>query len=384
MVNEAILDRRPDQTDDSAMTGPQDVAANANISGDLHAQVDHARALDERGRHDEALALLRRAADAGNAPAALLLGVRLFTGRAAPKAPAEGVRFIAAAAAGGDAEAIGYMAAFAAEGRYVPQDWAAAFDHLQDGAERGDERCRTQLAHLTSDAAARAAIGAGAQDDGVWARARAGIDLGALLPTPSAKELSKAPRIRIFENFLSDDLCDWMVEQAHDKLTVAPIYDDASGGPLSSERRSNTNCVFHPIEGDVIQALVRARIAAVAGPSPACMEPLTVLHYEVGQEFRRHVDFLDPALPGLADDLALNGQRIATFLIYLNDGFEGAETEFPVMALRWKGRKGDAILFYNVEPSGAVDRRTMHAGRPPTQGEKWLLSQFIREKPQPL
>jgi hypothetical protein len=215
-----------------------------------------------------------------------------------------------------------------------------------------------------------------------WAKARADIDLEPWLRAPAVKELSRAPRIAIIERFLTPEVCAWMIETSRDKLTDAPIYDDGTGGPLKSERRSNTNCVFHPIEGDVIHALVRARMGVVANVSPRAMEPLSVLHYDVGQEFRRHVDFLDPNLPGLAQDLAEKGQRVATFLTYLNEDFDGAETEFPVLALRWKGRIGDAILFRNVDPSGAPDRRTLHAGRPPTRGEKWLLSQFIRDKVQ--
>jgi hypothetical protein len=51
---------------------------------------------------------------------------------------------------------------------------------------------------------------------------------------------------------------------------------------------------------------------------------------------------------------------------------------------RYRGRKGDAIFFWNVDPSGAPDKRTYHAGLAPTRGEKWLLSQWIRERaPQP-
>jgi hypothetical protein len=111
------------------------------------------------------------------------------------------------------------------------------------------------------------------------------------------------------------------------------------------------------------------------------MEDMGVLHYEVGQEFVRHVDYLNPDLPAYAQVIAERGQRVATFLTYLNDDFDGAETEFPALALRYRGRCGDAILFWNVDQNGGIDRRTLHAGLPPTRGRKWLLSQFLREKP---
>ena len=374
MVNEPILDPGAHRPDQCCVTEIAELRSAAE-GGDLRAQFALARALDGEGRHDEALDWLGRAGDAGDAESALLLGVRLFTGRAASKSLTDGVARIVRAAECGSAEACGYLAAFAAEGMSLPQDWNAALDWLAAGAERGDTRCRAQLRLL-------APIADGDTTPHAWAEARAGIDLELWLRTPPVKELSRAPRIVIVESFLTPEVCAWMIETARDKLTDAPIYDDVSGGALKSERRSNTQCVFHPIEGDVIHALVRARMGKVAGASPLVMEPLSVLHYEVGQEFRRHVDFINPDHPGFAQDLAEKGQRSATFLTYLSEDFDGAETEFPVLALRWKGRTGDAILFHNVEPTGAPDRRTLHAGRSPTRGEKWLLSQFIRDKVQ--
>jgi prolyl 4-hydroxylase len=110
------------------------------------------------------------------------------------------------------------------------------------------------------------------------------------------------------------------------------------------------------------------------------LEMTAVLHYAPGQEFVPHFDFLDTDVPAYARDIAARGQRAATFLIYLNDDYEGGETEFPKLDWRCKGRKGDAILFWNLTPEGAPDERMLHAGLPPTKGEKWLLSQWLRQK----
>jgi hypothetical protein len=37
-------------------------------------------------------------------------------------------------------------------------------------------------------------------------------------------------------------------------------------------------------------------------------------------------------------------------------------------------------MFANVDLVGNPDRSTLHAGLTPTQGEKWLLSQWIRDR----
>jgi hypothetical protein len=71
---------------------------------------------------------------------------------------------------------------------------------------------------------------------------------------------------------------------------------------------------------------------------------------------------------------------VATFLIYLNDAFDGGETEFPKLGLKHRGRAGSALYFANLGADGAGDPRTLHAGRAPVRGEKWLFSQWVRNR----
>ncbi|MEI9965650.1 MAG: hypothetical protein WDM92_14240 [Caulobacteraceae bacterium] len=61
-------------------------------------------------------------------------------------------------------------------------------------------------------------------------------------------------------------------------------------------------------------------------------------------------------------------------LVYLNEGYEGGATEFPLLGLGHRARGGDALLFVSADAAGTPDPRTVHAGRAPTSGEKWLLS----------
>jgi len=53
-----------------------------------------------------------------------------------------------------------------------------------------------------------------------------------------------------------------------------------------------------------------------------------------------------------------------------------------VLRKAWKGRKGAALFFWNLDASGAIERRVLHEGTPITRGEKWIISQFIG-KPSP-
>ena len=89
----------------------------------------------------------------------------------------------------------------------------------------------------------------------------------------------------------------------------------------------------------------------------------------------------DFSLASLGEGLPFDRVLCAGVLIYLNDDCEGGDTEFPQLGIRHRGAAGDALIFFSADASGRPDPRTVHAGRPPTAGEKWVLSQFVRNRP---
>ena len=72
----------------------------------------------------------------------------------------------------------------------------------------------------------------------------------------------------------------------------------------------------------------------------------------------------------LRQEVAAKGERIVTFLLYLNDDDDDGRTEFVNLGIAHKGRRGEGLFFVNALENGLPDRRTLHAGRPPTRGEK--------------
>jgi hypothetical protein len=158
------------------------------------------------------------------------------------------------------------------------------------------------------------------------------------------------------------------------------VWDELSGRGIVDPYRSSSAVELRLTEMDVVLAVLRARISAATGLPEAIFEVPQVIHYTVGQEFKPHHDYLDPQKEGVAADIAHRGQRIGTFLIYLNADFDGGETAFPRARFSYRGRAGDALFFANVLPDGRPDPLTIHAGRPPTRGEKWVFSQWIRDR----
>ena len=70
-----------------------------------------------------------------------------------------------------------------------------------------------------------------------------------------------------------------------------------------------------------------------------------------------------------------------TMLVYLNDDFEGGETAFPELRITIRPKRGEGLLFRNVDPQGRPDPLLLHAGVPVRSGVKLLASRWIRERP---
>jgi hypothetical protein len=318
---------------------------------------------------------LRRRATDGDTEAALRLGGRLLVGDGGVFAPDEGADWVGRAARQGSAAASCLLATLAAAGIGRPQSWSEALDHLARAAALGDVRARGQLAVL----APAAGDGGG---EAAWDRRARDIDLEAWLAPAPRQALCEAPRVRTVERLIAPAVCDWLVEAARGRLARATMYNPVSGRDEPHPRRTNSAFLFDVLKADVVVALVRARAAATVKIPLFCFEPTQVFHYATGQEIGPHFDYLEHrtmTVYGTAEPY--DGQRIATFLIYLNDDFEGGETVFPKVDVRFKGAKGDAIFFANVDPEGRPDPLSLHAGAPPRRGEKWIISQWIHNRP---
>ena len=349
--------------------------------GDVRAQVELATCLDGHGRHEESLNWLSRAAKAGDAEALTLLGLRLLLGRDAPHLPKDGAGLLLDAAERGDARAAATVSVLAGGGFYGPQTWPAALDYLQRSAELGGASARAQLRILTGDPALAAKAAAKPPDD-LWRRLRQGVDIAAWTgPPPAARTLNRFPLIRACQGLTTKAACDWVIQQARPRLERALVQDPETGLTIMGETRTNRVANFTLADASLLFLLLQARIAAAAGLPMEMMEAFAVLHYAPGEEASEHLDYLDPAVPAYADAIARYGQRVATCLVYLNDDYDGGETAFPELGIRHKGRMGDALIFHSVDAAGTPDPRSLHAGRPPTSGEKWVLSQFIRDRP---
>jgi hypothetical protein len=305
-------------------------------------------------------AALRAQAAAGDAKAQLRLSHLMLSGRARLISADEPMRLLEAACAQKLGDALLYHAALAVRGTGRARDFEAATRFLSDAAAAGDTRAKGQLMAL-----------GGKIDRDVW-----------LAPVQMVQH-HDAPRAFTIENFIPKSACAWLIKNARKNLQRAPTQSAAlNGAMVLDSSRSNSLAPTNILHPDVVLQLANLRIAAAIREPLEHQEPTNILHYARGQEYARHFDFIRPEEEaGFAHELRTIGQRVVTFLIYLNDDYEGGETEFPFLSWRFKGKTGDALVWWNLSAAGEREPLSLHAGLPVTKGEKWLFSKWVRQRP---
>lgn len=182
------------------------------------------------------------------------------------------------------------------------------------------------------------------------------------------KIISEDPYVALYPGLFSPAECKYLAVLAAPWLESARVTYEGGSAQLENVRDADSSAISHLTEDLVVQRINRC-IAAATGTETEWGEPLNVLRYHPGQQFRPHHDGY-----GEGDDAV----RIMTALVWLNEQFDGGETAFPTLNIRVRGGLGDMLVFKNVDGNGVPDDRLLHAGLPVTQGVKWMASRWIR------
>jgi hypothetical protein len=306
------------------------------------------------------------------------LGWRLLIGSEAPRDPQRAVTWLSAAADRDDVQAIALLANLAGMGAMASPDWPAALALIQRAAALGSRSARAQLLVLTNE---RLPAEADSENPDTWRRLAAGVDVRAWLAPPPRRAVFEAPRVRMAEPFVTGPVCDWIRRKAEGRMRPAMMYHGDTKSERIDPHRTCSDYQFDILNTDLVLLLVRERISALTKLPTIAMEPPRVFHYALGQEIKPHYDRCGDATEGYGVDTGYLGDRIVTFLLYLNDDFDGGELDFPKAGFRQKGAKGDAIYFAHVDTAGKQDPLSLHAGLKISRGEKWVLSQWIHDRP---
>ena len=108
-------------------------------------------------------------------------------------------------------------------------------------------------------------------------------------------------------------------------------------------------------------------------------EPTQVQRYLVGDKFDEHTDWFNPNHEEWAYT-ANKGQRTWTITVYLNDVEDGGETEFPKLNIKIKPKMGRLVAWNNLLSTGQGNHDTLHKGCQVTQGQKFIITKWFRDK----
>jgi prolyl 4-hydroxylase len=337
--------------------------------------------MDAEGNHNEAIILLSKAAEAGDMQARTQLGRRMLLGDRAPRMPLDGARLILDAAQKDEPEAVSIMAILQALGVFQEKNWGHALRSLTHAAVLGWVPARVQLLLLATDkliAEEPTLLDNNAAT--YWQELGSKVDVNSLLRTPGGRILCDGPMLVSFEEFIPYHWRDYLARSTVPKLM--PAFNPNPGMMRNPNAATSTYLIgqYSMLEHDLFHYLLQERMSQACGVPLDQMESLSLLVYREGEEFSEHVDYFHPEQADVQQDIAEYGQRVLTFLIYLNGDYEGGEIEFPELGIKHKPKAGEALYYVNAQQNGKVDPRTRHAGLPPTKGQKWVLSQYFRSR----
>jgi prolyl 4-hydroxylase len=188
-----------------------------------------------------------------------------------------------------------------------------------------------------------------------------------------------APRIVLFGNLLAAEECEALIQMSRGKLERSNVVDRHTGRYELHPDRTSDGTYFRRAENELI-ARIEARIAELTGCPVERGEPIQVLHYRPGTEYKPHFDYFDPEDGGNRKVLEMGGQRVGTLIMYLNDVEGGGSTVFPDIGMDVLPRRGNAVFFAYSDDEGRLDPRTLHGGSPVAAGEKWIATKWLRQR----
>lgn len=186
----------------------------------------------------------------------------------------------------------------------------------------------------------------------------------------------------ILTNFLTESQCNQLIEMGRNSVEPSKGFNVGDGSESYSEHRTSEH-VFLPKRSSDLVTTIEGMVSYQTGFPIDNQEGIQIAHYKPGQHFGSHHDYFDSRFPGSKDVLARGGNRVITFMIYLNTIPEGGggETHFDKVGMIVRPEMGKACIWYNLFPNMTFDESTMHEGRTPIEPyEKWIATIWIRER----
>ena len=174
------------------------------------------------------------------------------------------------------------------------------------------------------------------------------------------------PKPVVIENFLSENERIHIKQEAKSKLQVSTVDKDRR----VDEQIRKSETAWLSTEDPIVRSVVERCVSRTDRPIENC-EQLQVLRYTEGGHYNPHQDVFYQD----------KNKRLYTFIIALNDEYEGGETAFPYLNEKYKLNAGDALFFHTLDNYGLDTSDALHGGQPVKSGEKWVCNLWVHKYP---
>lgn len=188
----------------------------------------------------------------------------------------------------------------------------------------------------------------------------------------------EAAEIWAVADFLSPAECDRLIGLVDAGARPSGLLTEGAGEGEGGIWRTSWS-------GDVDRAdpfvmMIERRIDDLLGIPHDWGETIQGQRYEVGQEFREHMDWFWTKAGYWKDEARRGGQRAFTAMVYLSHVEAGGSTEFPKLGIAIPPQRGALIVWNNAGIDGSLNQATLHAGRPVERGVKHVITKWYRAR----
>lgn len=198
-------------------------------------------------------------------------------------------------------------------------------------------------------------------------------------PRPNLSKTFVSSEVFFIDRFVSEAKCQDILEELNyvpwqPSLTYRQQADGSRRNQLTQNRVSET--AHQKWFGSRLNSMLRQiemRLQRLFALEIANLEYWQATNYSRHGKFDYH---LDAGYWGAH----YAGERILTFLLYLNTPLKGGGTHFRALDIKVESKAGRLLVWENLFPNGNCNHRMIHSATPVLSGKKTTLVTWQRQK----
>jgi len=190
--------------------------------------------------------------------------------------------------------------------------------------------------------------------------------------------------LEIYDILTKEDCAAMRVEAEKAGLEESMVmsYNDEDNTELDTDTRRSSNIFLSDSLAPVFKKFADATVELTGIPLEH-QEETQVVFYKPRGIYTAHYD---GCVDGDGQEYCIEGygtagDRLATLLVYINDGYTGGQTKFTKLDFAVTPEIGKGILFYNIDKNEKIIYESEHSGSEVIKGHKWIATKWVHIRP---